>query len=142
MNQNPVRPRHRTSPDQHGFTLVEIMVVIVILGLLGTIVTQNVIKSLEKSRLQKAETDCKAIAEAIKMWQIQNSKGKLPTIEELTTPDDKGHAYLDTYSKDPWDNDYMIKEGQTRNQFEVISWGPDGQEGTEDDISSRPKEKQ
>jgi general secretion pathway protein G len=136
----------RTSSDriaerarQQGFTLVEIMVVIVILGLLATLVVPNVIGMSDDAKIQKAQTDCTAIFNQAKLFRVKN--GKIPSMEELTTPDEKGQAYLENVMSDPWDHEYMIRETD-RNQFEVLSMGPDGSEGTEDDISSKLEKKQ
>lgn len=136
---NDIHPAHRrTHARQDGFTLIEIMVVIVILGLLATLVVPNVLGMGEEAKRTKAQTDVKAIADAAKMFKIKNSK--TPTMEDLTTEDEKGYAYLeDTTGLDPWDNAYVIRE-LDRGKFEVISWGPDKTEGTPDDISSKPKQ--
>ena len=67
---------------------------------------------------------------------------RVPSLEDLTTPDEKGKTYLHENSDatDPWGNSYIIRETE-RNRFEVISFGPDGAENTEDDISSSRKDK-
>lgn len=133
MNNAPTRaPNWRR---QQGFTLVEIMVVIVILGLLATLVTQNVIGMSDDAKIQKAQTDTKTISEAARLFRIKN--GKVPTMEDLTTPDERGHAYIEDMSKDPWGNDYEIREDDIPGKFYVISGGPNGQPGDEDDVSSK-----
>ena len=140
MNRTESNRREgRPLPHQDGFTLIEIMVVIVILGLLATLVVPNVIGMSDEARIQKAQTDVTAIANAAKIYRSRNAR--VPTMEDLTTPDEKGFAYLEDVGQDPWDNDYIIREIEGRN-FEVISMGPDGSEGTEDDISSKRKAKE
>jgi len=131
MNPTPNRRRQL----QAGFTLVEIMVVIVILGLLATMVARNVIGMSEDAKLQKAKTDVTSIHDAAKLYYVYNSS--IPTLEQLTTPDEKGRVAIDMLVADPWDQEYVIRELE-RNEFEVISFGPDEEEGTEDDITSRP----
>jgi general secretion pathway protein G len=133
MNE-PNRIR-RCPPDQGGFTLIEIMVVIVILGLLATLVVPNVLSMGEDAKKEKARTDVVSIASVAKLYKLNNNK--VPTIEDLNTADAKGKTYLENLVKDPWDHDYVIRELE-RGNFEVISFGPDGNEGTEDDISSKP----
>ena len=125
---------------QAGFTLVEIMVVIVILGLLATLVVPNVMGMSDEAKVTKTQTDVKAIYDAAQLYKMKNSK--IPTLEELQTPDDKGQSYLDdSYeTKDPWGQYYVIRETD-RGKFEVLSMGPDGSEGTEDDVSNRRKDK-
>ena len=131
MNQ---RKKH-----QAGFTLVEILVVIVILGLLASIVGSNVIKNLTESEEDTAKINVNNFADIVRQYRI--SEGKLPdSFEDLITPNEKGQAYIEGYSeapKDPWGNPYQIVVGENGNSFEVISWGPNGLEGDEDDISSK-----
>jgi len=135
MNQKPLRPAP-VSPAQAGFTLVEIMVVIVILGLLATLVVQNVVGATDEARAQTAQTNCKTIAGAVRLFRAKN--GKLPeSLEALVTKDEKGSSYLDELPKDPWGHDFEIREGNNPNDWEIISLGPDGASGTEDDISSK-----
>ncbi len=139
MNHTARRKSSPATRREDGFTLIEIMVVIVILGLLATIVGKNVIGMSDEAKVTKAQTDVGQIYETAKLFRVKN--GKVPTIEDLTTPDAKGQAYIENVGKDPWDNDYLIRETD-RGMFEVISWGPDRSEGTEDDISSRIEKKQ
>ena len=130
---NPTQKRRRQR--QSGFTLVEIMVVVVIIGLLATIVAPNVLGMFGDSQLEKAKTDVKTIHDSATYWKMR--KGKIPTMEDLTTPDEKGNIAFQALSQDPWNQDYIIKELDGR-KFEVISCGPDEEEGTEDDIRYPP----
>ncbi|MCC7064870.1 MAG: type II secretion system protein GspG [Planctomycetes bacterium] len=124
-------------PVQAGFTLVEIMVVIVILGLLATMVAQNVIGASDTARIGTTQASLKSIHEAVSLYYLNN--GKLPSsLEDLTNNDAKGGAALTELGKDAWDHDFILR-GETRNDFEIISCGPDGSENTEDDLSSRKK---
>ncbi len=124
---------------ESGFTLVEIMVVIVILGLLATLVAKNVIGASDTAREGKAKADIKSIAEAVRQYRA--TKGKLPeTLDVLATKDDKGRSELEELSLDPWGNAYLLRPGDRANDWEVISWGPDGSEGSGDDLSSKAKE--
>lgn len=128
-------------PLQAGFTLVEIMVVIVILGLLATMVARNVIGASDEARATKAQTDVRTIAGAVREYRATN--GKLPeSLEVLSTKDERGRSQLEELPKDPWGNDYILRPGDRPTEFEVISMGPDGSENTEDDISSKLKKDQ
>jgi len=123
---------------QRGFTLVEIMVVIVILGLLATIVAPSLMDASDEANEGKALTDVKIIADQVENYYIHNNR--LPdTLEDLVTKDERGRSYLKELPKDPWGTDYELVEGDTRRDFEVISCGPDTSPGTEDDISSKSK---
>ncbi len=130
------------SGSQRGFTLVEIMVVIVILGLLATVVVPNVLGASEDANLGKAKSDVASLKQVVDTYMIRNMTNReLPTWEELITPDDRGYAWLEGYSeapKDPWGNEYELRQGDRgRRDFEILCWGPDGMSDSEDDISSR-----
>ncbi len=129
---SPTRSRAR----QQGFTLVEIMVVVVIIGLLATLVVPNVLQMGEEAKIKKAQADVTAIANAIKTGMTLGTIRELPTMEQLVTPNEKGIALIETARNDPWDKEYEIRPGETRLRFEVISAGPNGTMGDEDDISS------
>lgn len=131
------RPAPARSTES-GFTLVEIMVVIVILGLLATLVARNVMGASDEARENKALADCKTIAGAVRTWY--GKKGSLPdTLDQLAEKDEKGRSELEELPRDPWDTPYELLEGDTPNSFEIISCGPDKQPETEDDISSKSK---
>lgn len=134
-------PKHRSATPLHaaapaGFTLIEVMVVVTILGLLATLVVQNVVHHAEEARLQKARSDVVTIASAAKLFHAQ--RGRLPTLAELTTPDAKGDTALEGLLRDPWHHEYRLIPGENQRDHEVRSDGPDGQPGSDDDISSRP----
>jgi len=119
-----------------GFSLAEMMVVIVILGLLATLVVPNVIQRLGKAFGGKAKADIMAIDSALKEYYIQNG-GRWPeSIEALVTPDENGYTFLDRRSVplDPWKNEYMYEpptSGEPRAR--VYSYGKDGQPGGDGD---------
>ncbi len=139
MNHKPaISP---TRPAQAGFTLVEIMVVIVILGLLVTLVAKNVVGASDEARETKAKADVATIAGAVRGYRAKN--GKLPeSLEVLATKDDRGRSEIEELPKDPWGHDYILREGDRPTEWEVISMGPDGSDGTDDDISSKMKKDQ
>lgn len=139
MKVQPVRSKLR--PAESGFTLVEIMVVIVILGLLATMVATNVLVASDDAKIGKAQTDLKTIQGAAEMFYAK--KGRPPdTVEELAEKDERGNSFLKELSDDPWGNAYVLRPGDRPREFEIISFGPDGSEGTEDDISSKTKKEQ
>jgi len=124
--------------SESGFTLVEIMVVIVILGLLATLVARNVMGASDEARETKAQSDVKMIAGAVRSFYAKN--GTLPeTLDELAEKDEKGRSELEELPLDPWDTEYEMLAGDTPREFEVISCGPDKQPETEDDISSKSR---
>lgn len=136
-----MKDSQRQNRRQAGFTLVEIMVVVVILGLLATMVTQSVLGANDEANEGVAASDISTIKDAADMYKIRN-RGRTPEIVDLITTDDKGVAYIEGYDGaeeilDPWGNAYEIRADGA--QIEVISFGPDGLADTDDDLSSRRK---
>lgn len=127
---------HAGTHARSGFSLAELMVVIVILGLLATLVVPNVMKQLFRANRETAKSDIASIAQAVTNYQVEHA-GKSPErIEDLITPDESGHAYLSNYAsapKDPWKNEYVYQPPQSGQPFNVLSYGADGQPGGEGD---------
>ena len=124
--------------SQTGFTLIEIMVVVVIIGLLATLILPNVLGRQEQALMVKAKADVKQISSQLSMYKLDNFT--YPTTSEglqalVTNPGGKKHwkGYLDKKPKDPWDNDYQyLQPGQKNpNSFDVWSFGADGVAGGE-----------
>ncbi len=126
-----------------GFTLIELMVVLVILGLLATFIGPKILSRPDDARVSKAVNDMQAIESALKMYKLDT--GVYPTTEQglkalIEKPETdpvpngwKPGGYLDTSSvpKDPWNNDYIYRspgEADDR-EYEIISLGADGKEG-------------
>jgi general secretion pathway protein G len=128
-----------------GFSLMELMVVIMILGILAVVVQKNVWPMLDRAKVNTAKTDIKTLADAIGFYKMNNNK--LPeSLELLVTPDPKNGnaAYLELESVplDPWDNQYDYKPQGSK--FEIICYGADGMQGGEgfdEDISSKALKK-
>jgi general secretion pathway protein G len=119
-----------------GFTLIEILVAVAIIGILGTIATINVTSFLEKSRVTAAKEAVGNIKGAVVNDQIHTKK--LPSdLRALVTASGDEEPILEGGEgalEDPWGNEYKFE--RTGKKFAVISAGPDGEFGTDDDIRS------
>jgi general secretion pathway protein G len=130
---------------QAGFTLIEIMVVVFILGLLVTLVAPKIIGKTDQARVTKAKADIKAIEEALNMFKLDN--GFYPSSAEglaalvQGTPRAKRFApdgYLPKVPVDPWDHEYVyMSDGRDIVVLSLGADGVDGGEGYAADIDSR-----
>lgn len=123
-----------------GFTLIELMVVIVILGILATIVVPRFLGREEEARRTAATVQIKNLETALAMFKLDN--GFYPTTEQglqalVKTPvggraPAKWKQYLPKVPKDPWGSDYVyISPGMEGSDYDIISFGQDGEEGGE-----------
>ncbi|WP_286264522.1 type II secretion system major pseudopilin GspG [Thalassotalea atypica] len=129
-----------------GFTLIEIMVVIVILGILGSFVVPNIMGSQERANLQKAVSDINALEASLKMYKLDNYKypSTEQGIESLVTATDieplprrfPEEGYITRLPKDPWGNDYQLLNPGENGKIDVFTMGPDGEASTDDDIGN------
>lgn len=127
--------------NQKGFTLIEIMVVVVILGILAAIVVPRFLEEPEKAKRTKAATDMRGIEQALGLFRLDN--GFYPSTEQglqaLVTKPEVGRipsryregGYLKKVPTDPWGTPYVYASPGTSGDFDLISYGGDGQPGGE-----------
>lgn len=133
-------------PHQHrgGFTLIEMMIVVVIMGILAAVVLPNVIPQAEGARIKGASAQVMTLETALNSFYLDCSR--YPTTSEglqALVQDPGLDAWHGPYltrkelNEDPWGNEYCYSEEPDRGvDFDVFSKGPDGQENTDDDIGN------
>jgi general secretion pathway protein G len=133
--------RQRVRGRAGGFTLIEIMVVVVIIGLLAAVIVPTVVSKVDEAKVNKAKADIQSLETALTMYRLDNSK--YPTSDQgltaLTTqPTDpsikhgRPGGYLTRVSKDPWGNDYQyVIPGSHGKEYDLFSLGADGAPGGE-----------
>ena len=139
-------PRYRTALQQ-GFTLIEIMVVVVILGILAALIAPNLIGRIDDARVTAARNDIRTIESALQLYRMDNFS--YPSTEEgvealVTKPDDPDikwpeGGYLQRLPKDPWDRPYLYLQPGNNGIYDLYTFGRDGQqdgEGPDADIGN------
>ena len=124
-----------------GFTLIELMIVIVILGMLATIIMPKILDRPEQARRMKAKVDIRSIESALALFKTDT--GRFPTTSEglevlVSDPGIDGYhsdGYLDKVPSDPWGGKYIyMSPGANSREYDLKSYGKDGEDGgTEDD---------
>lgn len=121
--------------EESGFSLIELMVVIVIMGLLTTIVVVNVLPSQDRAMVEKARTDVRMIEQALEMYRLDMRR--YPSLEEgldvLTAPPRgsslRTESYIKSLPADPWGNPYQYLFPGENGPFDLFSFGADGRTG-------------
>jgi general secretion pathway protein G len=123
---------------EQGFTLLEIMVVVVIIGLLAAIVVPNFIGNIDTAAINRAKQDIRGIETALNLYRLDNFRYPSATegLEALVTNPGEANApnwkqQLQRLPVDPWERPYQYANPGTHGEFDVFSYGADGQEGGE-----------
>ena len=124
-----------------GFTLIEIMVVVVILGILAALIVPKVMSRPDDAKMIAALHDVGAIVQALKLYRLDNNaypttdQGMQALVQRPTTqpipPNWKSGGYLDRLPKDPWGHDYQFLNPGLHGEIDVFSLGADGAAGGE-----------
>jgi general secretion pathway protein G len=138
-DQKVNRQRQQRPARERGFTLIEIMVVVIIIGLLAAVIVPSVINKVDDARISKAKADIQGLETALTMYRLDNSK--YPTTDQglqalVVQPTDpsirhwRQGGYLQRISKDPWGADYQYANpGSHGKEYDLFTLGSDGQPG-------------
>ena len=132
----------KTNRNQGGFSLLEIMVVVVIIGILVATIAPNLFGETERARLTRVKVDITALEDALERYKMENfyypttDQGLEALVSKSSLPPEPKHfkqgGYVKRLQKDPWGNDYeYISPGQA-GAFDLFTLGADGEVGGED----------
>lgn len=141
MQKNLVSPSRSTLRRRfnRGFTLIEIMVVVVIMGILAALVVPKLMGRADDARITAAKQDIATLMSALKLYKLDNQR--YPTTEQglqalIAKPTSgpaangwKSGGYVEKLPKDPWGNPYQYLSPGVRGEVDVFSYGADGQPG-------------
>jgi len=131
--------QQQKSRKQSGFTLIELMVVVVILAVLAAFVAPKLMDRPDEARLVKAKQDISAISSALQLYKLDNfvypttDQGIEALVTEPTDDPQPKHwkQYLEQMPSDPWGNPYLYLSPGEHGDFDLFTYGADGQEGGE-----------
>jgi general secretion pathway protein G len=139
MRLERLKPMTRALRASRGFTLIELMVVLVIIGVLAALVVPNVLDRADDARVTAAKTDINNLMQALKLYKLDNQR--YPTSEQslqsLVAKPSAGpnppnwKPYLEKLPNDPWGRPYQYANPGVKGEIDVFSFGADGQSGGE-----------
>ncbi len=131
---------------QNGFSLIEVMVVVLIIGIMTAIVAPNILGSQDEAERKKAAIDIRNLENAVTMYKVRNKV--FPTTEQglealVTAPTIEPiprnfpeNGFINSLPNDPWGNPYALISPGELGAIDIFSNGPDREPGTEDDIGN------
>ena len=135
----------RTRHNRYGFTMVELMAILIIIGLLATVVVTKFTGKVEQARITTTKANLKILHSAVNQFKMDTGRfpsedvGLMELIEQPSDVTGTWDPYLETTAlpQDGWGHDFIYElYPESGRQFAIRSAGPDGEEGTEDDLLS------
>jgi len=135
----PAEHPHERTPRDAGFSLLELMVVVVILSVLALVIVPRVIDRPDQARMVRAQSDIAAISSAVKLYRLDNFR--YPTTEQglaalvsqpSSQPQPQNWAaggYMDRLPQDPWGKPYQYLSPGVHGEFDIFTYGADGRPG-------------
>lgn len=128
--------------NNRGFTLIEVLVVIVILGLIAGLIIPRITGRVDEAKVETTKIQMKAVKDALEQYKLDNGiyptteQGVKALVEKPVTPPipPRWRQYLDKMPQDAWGRDFLYLSPGINRPFELRSMGADGKEDTEDDI--------
>jgi len=136
---------HGSRKKASGFTLIELMVVVVIIGVLGALIVPSVLDRTDQARATAAKTDIGAVMQALKLYKLDNHRypsneqGLQALVQRPSNGAPNWRPYLDKLPNDPWGHAYQYLQPGVKSDVDVFSFGADakpGGEGADADIGS------
>ncbi|MFO1353018.1 MAG: type II secretion system major pseudopilin GspG [Gammaproteobacteria bacterium] len=131
--------RYRRLAKHAGFTLIEVMVVVVILGILAAIIVPRIMDRPEEARIIKAKNDVRVLQTQLNLYKLDNfvypttDQGLEALVQKPTDPPEPPHwkdgGYIERLPKDPWGHDYQYLNPGQKGAVDIYSLGPDGKLG-------------
>ena len=136
----------KTLNRSSGFSLIEVMVVLLIIGIMASMVAPQILGNQEEAQLKKAAVDIQQMESALEMYKLRNNRFPTteqglealvtaPTIDPIPRNYPEG-GFIKRLPEDPWGNPYQFMSPGEMGDYDIYSNGPDGEPGTDDDIGT------
>lgn len=146
MKQTNALYKYENKQKSLGFTLIEVMVVLLIIGIMAGMIAPQILGNQEEAQIKTAAIDIQSLENALTQYKLSNNTFPSteqgldalvnePTVEPIPR-NYRRDGYITRLPNDPWDNPYQLLSPGEQGRIDIFSNGPDGEPGTEDDIGN------